>query len=77
MSQSIVTQIVEQVHDLPDPLQQQVLTFILNLRQQSPKQEPSAWDILESSTGTIEATQEDNFTSEAVKPSLDEFRWLV
>ena len=55
MSQSIVTQIVEQVHDLPDPLQQQVLTFILNLRQQSPKKEPNAWDILESLTGTIEA----------------------
>lgn len=55
MSQSIVTQIVEQVHDLPDPLQQQVLTFILNLRQQSPKPEPNAWDILEGLTGTIEA----------------------
>ncbi|MCY7406420.1 MAG: hypothetical protein LH631_03310 [Alkalinema sp. CAN_BIN05] len=55
MSQSIVTQIVEQVHDLPDPLQQQVLTFILNLRQQSPKPEPNAWDILEALTGTIEA----------------------
>jgi hypothetical protein len=54
MSQSIVTQIVEQVHDLPDPLQQQVLTFILNLRQQSPKPEPNAWDILEGLTGTIE-----------------------
>ena len=55
MSQSIITQIVEQVHDLPDPLQQQVLTFILNLRQQSPKPEPNAWDILEALTGTIEA----------------------
>ena len=55
MSQSIVTQIVEQVHDLPDPLQQQVLTFILNLRQQSQKPEANAWDILEALTGTIEA----------------------
>jgi hypothetical protein len=55
MSRSIVTQIVEQVHNLPDPLQQQVLTFILNLRQQSPKQESNAWDVLEALTGTIEA----------------------
>lgn len=55
MSRSIVTQIVEQVHNLPDPLQQQVLTFILNLRQQSPKQESNAWDVLEDLTGTIEA----------------------
>jgi hypothetical protein len=55
MSQSIVTQIVEQVHALPDPLQQEVLTFILNLRQQSHNQEPNAWDVLEALTGTIEA----------------------
>ena len=55
MSQSIVTQIVEQIHDLPDPLQQQVLTFVLNLRQQPQNPEANAWDILEALTGTIEA----------------------
>jgi hypothetical protein len=52
MSTSIVTQIVEQVRDLPDPLQQQVLTFIQTLR---PTPEPNAWDVLESLTGTVEA----------------------
>jgi hypothetical protein len=52
MSTSIVTQIVEQVRDLPDPLQQQVLTFIQTLR---PTPETNAWDVLESLTGTVEA----------------------
>jgi hypothetical protein len=55
MSSSIVTQILEQVHDLPDPLQQQVLTFILDLRQQHLEPLQNAWDVLESLTGTIEA----------------------
>jgi hypothetical protein len=52
MSTSIVTQIVEQVRDLPNPLQQQVLTFIQTLR---PTPEQNAWDVLESLTGTVEA----------------------
>jgi hypothetical protein len=34
MSSPIITQIVEQVNDLPDTLQQQVLTFVLTLRQE-------------------------------------------
>ncbi|PSB16697.1 hypothetical protein C7B65_20860 [Phormidesmis priestleyi ULC007] len=55
MSSSIVTEIVQQVHDLPDPLQQQVLAFVLTLRQQHLEKDPDAWDILESLTGTIEA----------------------
>jgi hypothetical protein len=54
MSTAIVTQIVEQVRDLPDPLQQQVLTFIQTLRQPATS-DPNAWDILESLTATIEA----------------------
>ncbi len=54
MSTPIVTQIVEQVSDLSDPLQQQVLTFIQTLRQPPPT-EPNAWDVLESLTATIEA----------------------
>jgi hypothetical protein len=55
MSTAIVTQIVEQVRDLPDPLQQQVLTFIQTLRQPPSPTDFNAWDILESLTGTVEA----------------------
>jgi hypothetical protein len=55
MSIPIVTQIVEQVRDLPDPLQQQVLTFIQTLRQHRPVTDGNAWDVLESLTATIEA----------------------
>ena len=54
MSTPIVNQIVEQVNDLPVPLQQQVLEFVLNLRQHS-KKDANAWDVLESLTGAIEA----------------------
>ena len=55
MSNSIVTKIIEQVNDLPDNLQQQVLTFILNLRQERLQEAGNAWDVLESLSGTIEA----------------------
>lgn len=55
MSSPIVTQIVEQVNDLPDNLQQQVLTYISTLRQEHLQQSGNAWDILESLAGTIEA----------------------
>jgi hypothetical protein len=55
MSNSITTKIIEQVNDLPDALQQQVLTFILNLRQEHMPTPGNAWDVLESLTGTIEA----------------------
>ena len=55
MNSSIVTQIVDQVQDLPDPLQQQVLTFIQTLRKQQSPTHSNAWDILESLTGSIEA----------------------
>jgi hypothetical protein len=55
MSNPIITQIVEQVHDLPDDLQQQVLTFISTLRQEHLQESGNAWDVLESLTGTIEA----------------------
>ena len=55
MNTPIVTQIVDQVRDLPDPLQQQVLTFIQTLRKQQSPINPNAWDILESLTGSIEA----------------------
>lgn len=55
MSSPIITQIVEQVNDLPDNLQQQVLTFVLNLRQEHSQKTSNAWDVLESLTGTVEA----------------------
>jgi hypothetical protein len=55
MSSPIITQIVEQVNDLPDNLQQQVLTFVLTLRKEQLKKSGNAWDVLESLTGTVEA----------------------
>ncbi len=55
MSTLIVTQIVDQLHDLPDPLQQQVLNFVLSLRQQNSPANFNAWDVLESLTATMEA----------------------
>jgi hypothetical protein len=51
MSNPIVTQIIEQVNDLPDNLQQKVLT----LRQEHLQESGNAWDVLESLTGTVEA----------------------
>lgn len=55
MSSPIITQIVEQVNDLPDDLQQQVLKFVLSLRQEHLQTSSNAWDVLESLTGTVEA----------------------
>lgn len=55
MSSPIITQIVEQVNDLPDNLQQQVLTFVLTLRQEQAQKSDNAWDVLESLIGTVEA----------------------
>jgi hypothetical protein len=55
MGSPIITQIVEQVNDLPDNLQQQVLQFVTTLRQQDSQTTGSAWDVLESLTGTVEA----------------------
>jgi len=55
MSNQIVIQIIEQVNDLPDNLQQQVLSFVLTLRQEHLQESGNAWDVLESLTGTVEA----------------------
>jgi hypothetical protein len=55
MSNPIVTQIVEQVNDLPDNLQQEVLSFVLTLRQEHLQESGNAWDVLESLTGSVEA----------------------
>uniref|UniRef100_B8HNT0 DUF2281 domain-containing protein n=1 Tax=Cyanothece sp. (strain PCC 7425 / ATCC 29141) TaxID=395961 RepID=B8HNT0_CYAP4 len=54
MSDSIVTQIIERLNDLPDDLQQRVLQFVTTLRQQH-LHSGNAWDVLESLTGTVEA----------------------
>jgi hypothetical protein len=43
------------MNDLPDDLQQQVLTYILSLRQEHSHESGNVWDVLESLTGTIEA----------------------
>lgn len=55
MSDLIITQIIEQVNDLPDSLQQQVLTFALSLRHQHLQTSGDAWDVLESLSGAVEA----------------------
>lgn len=55
MSDQIITQIVEQVNNLPDNLQQQVLTFVLALRQEQLQESGNAWDVLESLSGTVDA----------------------
>ncbi|MBE9100810.1 hypothetical protein [Vacuolonema iberomarrocanum] len=55
MSSLIITKIVEEINELPDDLQQQVLSFVVNLRQQHFKASSDAWDVLESLTGTVEA----------------------
>uniref|UniRef100_B8HNT5 DUF2281 domain-containing protein n=1 Tax=Cyanothece sp. (strain PCC 7425 / ATCC 29141) TaxID=395961 RepID=B8HNT5_CYAP4 len=55
MSSQIVTEIIEQVNDLPDNLQQQVRSFVLTLQQEHLGKSGDAWDILESLTGTVEA----------------------
>jgi len=55
MTNPITMQIFQQVNNLPDNLQQQVLTFVLTLRQEHLQASGNAWDILESLTGTVEA----------------------
>jgi hypothetical protein len=55
MSSPLITQVIEQMNDLPDDLQQQVLSFVLNLRQEHLQEAANVWDVLESLTGTIEA----------------------
>jgi hypothetical protein len=55
MSRPVIAQVVEQMNDLPDDLQQQVLTFILNLKQEHLQESGNAWDVLESLIGKVEA----------------------
>ncbi|WP_017298492.1 hypothetical protein [Nodosilinea nodulosa] len=55
MIAEIITQVIEEMNDLPDDLQQQVLQFIETLWQQHLQTPGNAWDVLESLTGTVEA----------------------
>lgn len=55
MSSPIITKVIEEMNNLPDDLQQQVLTFVVALRQQQPVAPSNAWELLESLTGTREA----------------------
>lgn len=55
MSNPIVTQIVEQINDLPDNLQRQVLSFVLTLQKEHLQSSGDAWNVLDSLTGTVEA----------------------
>ncbi len=58
MSSEIITQVIEEMNDLPDNLQQQVLAFVETLRQQHLQTSNNAWDVLESLTGTVEAPED-------------------
>jgi len=55
MISPIVTKVIEEMNDLPDDLQQQVLKFVMTLRQQHLQTSNDAWDVLESLTGKVEA----------------------
>ncbi|WP_448574435.1 hypothetical protein [Trichothermofontia sp.] len=55
MNSPIVTKILDEINALPTDLQQQVLTFAINLRQHHQQPPVDAWDVLESLTGTLEA----------------------
>jgi hypothetical protein len=55
MSSPIITKVAEEMNHLPSDLQQQVLKFVLSLRQQNPQASGDAWDVLESLAGTVTA----------------------
>jgi len=55
MSSPIITKVVEEMNSLPNDLQQQVLKFVVTLRQQHLQTSDNAWDVLESLTGSVEA----------------------
>jgi hypothetical protein len=55
MDNQIITKVIEEMNDLPNDLQQEVLKFIVALRQQHLQSPNDAWDVLASLTGTVEA----------------------
>lgn len=56
MSRPVIAQVIKQMNDLPDDLQQQVLTFVLKLRQEHLQESGNTWDVLEWLTGKVGAT---------------------
>jgi hypothetical protein len=48
--------IIEEINKLPDNLQQQVLQFVTTLRQQHLQESGDVWEVLESLSGTVEAS---------------------
>lgn len=55
MDNPIITQVIEQMNDLPPNLQEQVLEFVVTLRQTNSQISSDAWDVLESLIGTVDA----------------------
>lgn len=55
MNSPIITKVVEEMNDLPDDLQQQVLKFVVTLRQKHLDADGDAWGVLETLMGTVEA----------------------
>lgn len=56
MDSVIIAEVIEHMHHLPADLQQEVLTFVAQLRANQVNPPTSnAWDVLEVLTGTIEA----------------------
>ncbi|KAM3113893.1 hypothetical protein [Phormidesmis sp. 146-33] len=55
MNSPIIAKVIEEMNDLPDDLQQEVLQFVVTLRQQHLQLSGDAWDVLQSLIGTVEA----------------------
>lgn len=53
MNSLIITRVIEEMNDLPDNLQQQVLQFVNNLRQQHSQTSGNAWAVLEFLTKAV------------------------
>lgn len=56
MRAEIITQVIEDINDLLDDLQQRVLRLLETLQQQHLQTSDNAWGVLESLTGTVEAS---------------------
>ena len=55
MSRTIITKVIDEMNELPDDLQEQVLNFVVTLRQRHLQTSGNAWDVLEALTGTVDA----------------------
>ena len=54
MSRTIITKVIDEMNELPDDLQEQVLNFVVTLRQRHLQTSGNAWDVLEALTGTVD-----------------------